>query len=472
MAKDRLAISFHGAAGTVTGSKHLVQFNGTRVLLDAGLFQGLKRLRELNWKKPAFDPKKIDQVLLSHTHLDHVGYLPRLIRDGLKAPVRCTPATRELAELILLDSAKIQEEDARYANRKGFSKHTPARPLYTKADAQRTLKRLEKVPFRRWIPLDTEGRFRARFINAGHILGSAFIEMRAQLEDREVRIVYSGDIGRFKMPLHIDPKPMPECDVLIVESTYGDRNHTKRPVADQIVGPIRKTLARRGTVLIPAFALGRSQQVTWVLRRLMMEGRLPEVPIHIDSPMAIKATGVYSRYLDKRNLDEDVFEDGRLRIFPRQVFLHRSVEESKRLCRMDGPRIIISASGMLTAGRVLHHLKRLAPESKNLVFLAGYQAVGTRSRAMMDGAKTVRVHGQDVPVRCGLLKIDGLSGHADRDELLRWIRSAERLPKVAFLVHGDPDASKAFRKLLDDKLDLRTVLPRLGSRHEILPMLS
>ena len=468
MAKT-LTLAFHGAAGCVTGSKHLLTYDRTRILLDAGLFQGKRELRRRNWSEPGFDPSSIDHVLLSHTHIDHVGYLPRLVKNGLRAPVHSSRAAHELMELMLLDSAKIQEEDARYANKKKFSKHKPAEPLYRADDVRETLKLRQIQPYDQWFDL-AEG-FSARFLNAGHILGSSFIHMKAQLGDRELSLVFSGDIGRFDMPLHLDPDPMPACDVLIIESTYGNRLHTTLPVQDQIGQPFRDTLARGGTILIPAFAVGRSQQITLLLRRMMRAGQLPEVPIHIDSPMACNATGIYSQFLDRKNIDADVFEDGRLQLFPERVSLHRSVKESKQLNNLKGPRIIVSASGMLTAGRVLHHLTRLCGDRKNLVTLVGYQAEGTRARTLLDGARSVKIHGRHHPVRCDVLQVHGMSGHADRDELLRWVGSAETAPKVAFMVHGEPPSSEALALELHKKFGTHGVVPQLGQGFDVVSLL-
>ncbi len=462
-----LSLVFHGAAGTVTGSRHLLEVDRLRVLMDAGLFQGYKKLRLRNWDRPGFEPRSIDHVLLSHTHIDHLGYLPRLAKLGLRAPVHCTPAAHDLAELMLLDSAKIQEEDAAYANKKGFSRHKPALPLYDRKDAWRALKLRTRVPYNRWIDLDRGGRVRARFRNAGHILGSAFIEVHVATGARPIRIVYSGDLGRFDMPLHLDPKPLPACDVLIVESTYGDRRHTRRSVLEQVGRHLRAVLSRRGTVLIPAFAVGRSQQITLILRRLMKRGKIPETPIHIDSPMAINATRIYSRFLNRRNLDPDVLEDGRLRLFPDNVHFHRTVDDSRSLNDMPGGRIIISASGMLTGGRVLHHLRRLAPDARNLILLAGYQAGGTRGRDLADGAGRIKLHGRYVPVKAEVATIHGLSGHADRDELSRWIASAPAPPRLAFAVHGEPDSAAAMAALLKSRFGTRALVPKLGERFDL-----
>ena len=429
---DTISLSFHGAAQTVTGSRHILRVGNHRILVDAGLFQGLKALRKLNWHHPGFDPTRIDDVLLTHTHIDHVGYLPRLVKKGLDADVHCTEAAYVLSELMLEDSARIQEEDAYWANKKGFSKHKPALPLYTMEDAEAALALRRQVRWKEWFNLGSEDRIRVRYWNSGHLLGAAFIEVKVKHDKGELTIVFSGDVGRFEVPLHLNPDPLPACDILVLESTYGDREHDLTPVGEQVGPDIRRCLHGGGTVLIPAFAVGRTQQVAFVLRRLMKAGEIPEVPIHVDSPMATSATSIYSRFLRPGEVDDDVFEDGRLRIFPGTVQFHRSVEESKRLNRMRGPRVIISSSGMLSAGRVLHHLAQRAPHPENLVLVAGYQAPGTRGRRLVNGERTIRVHGRDVPVRCRVASIHGLSGHADRSELLQWVRTAPQAPRHIF----------------------------------------
>ncbi len=469
---EAVGLEFHGAAGTVTGSKHLLAVGDARVLLDAGMFQGLKKLRLRNWERPGFDPAAVAHVLLSHTHIDHVGYLPRLVKHGLDAPVHSTPAAFELAELMLLDAAKIQEEDAEHANRKGYSRHKPALPLYTTEDARAALALRRELAYGQWLDLGPEGRLSARFHNAGHILGAAFVELAIAASGRRIRLVYSADVGRFEVPLHLDPEPLPACDILILESTYGDRRHSPTPILEQIREPFERTLSRGGTVLIPAFAVGRSQQITLILRRLMKQGLIPEVPIHIDSPMAIDATRIYSRFLNPDNIDPDVFEDGRLRLFPDRVHFHRTVADSKELNDLPGPRIIVSASGMLSGGRVLHHLKRRAPDPGNLLMLVGYQAEGTRARAILDGARTVKVHGQHVAVQCQVLSLQGMSGHADQEELLTWVASAPQPPRLVFLVHGEPEAARALAPLVEGRFGCRVFLPRLGEGFDLAALLA
>lgn len=465
-------VSFHGGAGTVTGSRYLVRTGATNFLVDAGLFQGLKKLRELNWHKPSFDPESVDFLLLTHAHIDHSGYLPKLVREGFRGPIYCTPATLDLAQLMLMDAAKIQEEDARYANRKGFSRHKPALPLYTSEDAEAALALMRPVDYGEW--RDFTSGVRARFLNAGHILGAAMVEVHLETKTRPIRLVFSGDVGRYNVPLHSDPDPLPDCHFLVMESTYGDRDHTDKPIEEQIGEALTDCIDRRGTVLIPSFAVGRSQLVTLCLRQLIRAGRLPDVSIHIDSPMAVDATRIYSDHLNDLSLDTDLVEDGRSRLFPNNVHFHRSVEESKHLNELPGPRIVISASGMLTAGRVLHHLKRLLPDKRNLIMLAGYQAAGTRGRAMVEGAKTVRVHGEDVPVKAQFISMSGLSAHADRSELLRWVKSAgspAQRPDTVFVTHGEQKASKAMAELLEKKLGSRTFRPKLGDGYDLSELL-
>lgn len=458
-------LTFHGAARTVTGSKYRLSTGSTETLVDAGLFQGMKKLRQLNWEDPPFRPHELARILLTHTHIDHIGYLPRLVSRGFDGPVYCTSATADLAQLLLMDSARLHEEDADYANRKGFSKHRPALPLYTVDDAKDAIRLLERVDYDTWLKLGKG--VRARYQGAGHILGSASIEVRIERGNEELCIVFSGDIGRYGSPLHPDPEPRPGCDVLIMESTYGNRDHNQTPIGEQIVGQVSATFERGGTVLIPAFAVGRSQQVTLVLRELMKEGVIPEVPIHIDSPMAVEATRIYSRHLDNEHVDEEIFEDGRRRLFPNNVQLHRSVKDSKRLNELSGPRIIVSASGMLVGGRVLHHLRRLLPNSRNLLILAGYQAAGTRGRKLLEGSPSLRIHGADIPVRAECMVLHGLSGHGDRGEMMRWLRSDERPPRRVFLTHGEPEAALAFSELIRRDLGWKTAVPHLGDTVEL-----
>ena len=460
----RVTLAFHGGAGTVTGSRYLVTAGERTIEVDAGLFQGLKQLRLMNWSGPSFGPRDVDAMLLTHAHIDHIGYLPRLVRLGFRGPVFCTRPTAELAEILLLDSARLQEEDAEYANRKGFSRHRPALPLYTENDVRDALRHLRPVDYGH--RLDLGGGIHARFQDAGHILGSASVEMEAPGHDgRDVTIVFSGDLGRYDMPLQADPKPPPPCDALVLESTYGDRQHDPRPLIDQVRGPFGRVIRSGGTILIPSFAVARVQLVALLLTELMESGQLQRVPIHVDSPMATEVTAVYARYRDSEYLDPEL-PRARTHDVP-HIRFHRTVAESKALNELRGPRIIISSSGMLTGGRVLHHLRRLAPDPGNLIALVGYQAAGTRGRALEDGAKTVRMHGQDIPVRASVLSIQGLSAHADSDDLVRWVGSAASRPGRVFVTHGEPEASAALARRLRHELKLQVAAPALGEEFEL-----
>ena len=462
-------IGFHGGAGTVTGSRYLVEAAGARCLVDAGLFQGLKELRLLNWERPSFDVAAVDALLLTHAHIDHSGYLPKLMRDGYRGPIHCTEATAELAELMLRDAARLQEEDAAFANRRGYSKHKPALPLYTTEDAEAALRRLRPVGYGEWIHL-AEG-FRARFANAGHILGSAHVEIEMPATGRPLRVVFSGDLGRYDAPLHPDPSPRPPCDVLVVESTYGDRRHDPTLPIDQLAKPFQQACERGGTILIPSFAVGRAQIVTLLLGDAMREGRIPRVPIHIDSPMAVDATRIYAKHVGDENLDPDILVGGDSRLFPEGIHFHRSVEESKKLNGLGGPRVIISASGMLAGGRVVHHLHHLLGDDRNLVVLVGYQAAGTRGRALLEGRRTIRMHGEDVPVRARLLSMNGLSAHADADELVRWVSGGGTPPPAdVFVTHGEPESSQALAARLERELGVTAHLPRLRETYDLATM--
>lgn len=454
-------LSFQGAAGTVTGSRYLLSAGKRNLLVDSGMFQGLKELRLLNWRRPDFNPQSVGDLILTHAHLDHCGALPRLVREGFHGTIHCTPPTRELAEVILLDSAKLQEEDAERANRRGYSKHHPALPLYTSDDVPRTMRLFRTHDYHQ--PFDLGDGVGVQLFDAGHILGAAFAQVRVSIGGRDTTLVFSGDVGRYNVPLHNDPEPLPPCDALVIESTYGNRTHDPTPLIDQIRAPFRDTLARGGTILIPAFAVARAQLITLMLRELMESGDIAEIPVHIDSPMAVEVTEIYHKYAGTKDLDPALTEAEWQRVFPRDVQFHRTVEESKQLNRLSGPRVIIAASGMLTGGRVLHHLERLAPDEKNLIVLAGFQAAGTRGRALADGARTLRMHGADIQVRAEVISLLGLSAHADANELVRWVRSGDGATSEAtFIVHGEPDAAAALSQRFQTELRMRTITPKLG----------
>jgi metallo-beta-lactamase family protein len=457
-------LTFHGGAGTVTGSRHLLETERGRLLVDCGLFQGNKELRERNWHRPGFEPRSVDAVVLTHAHIDHSGYLPRLVRDGFRGPIYSTSATADLADVMLRDSAHVQEEDAEYANKKGFTKHAPALPLYSVEDAVRAVKRFEILEYGAWKEPFRSLRF--RFHPAGHIVGSGLVEVEIEEAGAKLRCVFSGDVGRYSAPLVPDPTPPPPCDILVIESTYGDRDHVATPVEDQLAAVLRTIVRTRGTAVFPAFAVGRAQQLIYYLRKIMQADASLSVPIHLDSPMAVDATEIYCRHPEEKGLFEIDFRSGSTPIFGANVFLHRTKDESMRLNSLSGPRAIISSSGMITGGRVLHHLRRFLPDEKNVVVLVGYQAPGTRGWQLEQGAKTLRIHGRDIEVRAQRVAIGGLSAHADASQLVRWVHDLHA-PKTTYIVHGDENAPAALKKRLETELGFACVTPGLGDRVEI-----
>jgi metallo-beta-lactamase family protein len=449
-------LTFLGAAGTVTGSKFLVEHRGLRVLVDCGLFQGLKQLRLMNWEAAPIDPRTLDAVLLTHAHLDHSGFLPRLVRDGFRGPVWCTHATLELCRLLLPDSGHLQEEDAAYANRKGFSKHHPALPLYTEEDAERALERFRRVKF--GDALDLGEGASARFVHAGHILGAASV----RLEVDGTSILFSGDLGRYDDLLMRDPADAPASDVVVMESTYGDRLHTDDDPGDELAAVIRRTVARGGSVVVPAFAVGRAQLLLHVIARLKARRAIPDVPVFLNSPMAVDTTALYRRFPRGHRLDETELHE-----MSTVATMVHSVEDSKALNRVDYPSVIVSASGMATGGRVLHHLKALGPDPRNTIALVGYQAPGTRGADLLAGKRSLRIHGADHTIRAEVVTIEGLSAHGDADDLVRWARSMPRPPRRAFLVHGEPDARRALAGRLRGELGWKAELPEQGESVEL-----
>lgn len=435
-------LSFLGAAGTVTGSRTLLQAGGHRVLVDCGLFQGLKNLRQRNWAPFPTDVANIDAVLLTHAHLDHSGYLPRLARLGYTGPVLATPATVALARILLLDSAGIQEADAEFLNRHGLSSHKPALPLYTVADAEKVLGQFRPVDFNEWV--EVLPGLRARWHCSGHILGAAIIE----IEHAGRHVVFSGDLGRYDDAIMADPSRIERADYLVLESTYGDREHVDEDPLQILHELIQRTVKRGGTVLIPAFAVGRVQLLLWYLYRLRGSGRLPaSLPVYVDSPMSTNATEIYER--NTRLLRHDYTELQAAFRMPRYV---RDVQESKALDVSPMPKIIISASGMATGGRVLHHLKHYAPDPRSTILFAGYQAAGTRGATMVGGAAKVKIHGEYVPVRAEVLNLSMLSAHADSNEIMRWLEGFEHAPNQCFLNHGEPQAADTLRLRIKDEL--------------------
>jgi metallo-beta-lactamase family protein len=453
-----VALTFHGGAGTVTGSKHLLEADGARVLLDCGLFQGLKPLRARNWQAPPLDPRRLDSVVLSHAHIDHSGYLPRLMRAGFVGPVHCTSATADLLRVLLPDAAHLQEEEAAFANRHRTSRHEPALPLFTVEDAQRVLRQVRTADF--GAAFAPAKGVEARFTHSGHILGAGLVSVR--MNGRH--IVFSGDLGRYDVPIMRDPDPVAEADVLLVESTYGDRLHEADDRRTRLAGAVKRAAEGRGWLLIPAFAVGRAQEVLFDLRELEEGGEIPPLPVFLDSPMAIEALAIYSRHIEEQDAAlRRTVAKGTRPYAPRSLEITRSVEESKRLNETPPPGIIVAGSGMATGGRILHHLRRLLPEPRTTVLFVGYQAAGTRGRLLRDGARTLRIFGEDVPVRATILTSDAYSAHADRGEILRWLGGFRRPPGITYLVHGEPRAADALREAVA-ALGWRVEIARDGER--------
>lgn len=451
-----MKIQLLGAAGTVTGSRALVETDRARVLVDCGLFQGFKSSRLRNWEPFPVDPASVDAVVLTHAHLDHSGWLPRLVKDGFRGPVWCTEGTRDLCRLLLPDSASLQEEDARYANKKGFSRHKPALPLYTAEEAERALARLKLVAWDEERPL--AGDLRLRLLPAGHILGAGM----AWITDGKKSVLFSGDLGRPNDLIMPPPRPAPAADLLVMESTYGDRRH---PEEDPLVGlaeELRAVARREGVLLVPSFAVGRAQTLLLALDRVWDAGDAPRLPVYLDSPMAEDATALYVHHRAEHHLGQN-----ELAALSREVRFVRSADESRALNDKKGPFVLLSASGMLTGGRVLHHLKQRASDSKNTLLFVGYQAPGTRGARILDGEREIKIHGRYARINCHIRKVDGFSAHADQQELLDWLRAAERPPGRVLLNHGEPAACDALRVRVQDELGLTVRAARDGERVEL-----
>ena len=448
-----------GAGGTVTGSKHLLESGPGRLLLDCGLFQGLKPLRLRNWAAPPVDPTTLDAVVLSHAHIDHSGYLPRLCRDGFKGPVYCTGGTLDLLRIMLPDAAHLQEEEAEFANRHHTSKHDPALPLYTVADAERVLAQARAVSF--GSAFTPAPGIEARFTPSGHILGAGLVDCRVDGKS----LVFSGDLGRYDVPIMVDPDSVAEADVLLVESTYGNRVHPADDPRERLTTAVKRAAAQKGWLLIPAFAVGRSQEILYDLRELEATGAIPSLPVYLDSPMGIQATVIYATHREEHDATLTAVEkDGTRPFAPRRLTLTRTVDESKRLNDAAGPGIIVAGSGMATGGRILHHLKRLLPDPRTTVLFVGYQAAGTRGRILKDGATEIKMLGTMVPVRAQIMVSDAYSAHADREEIMRWLGGFKRPPGMTYIVHGEPDAAAALREAIASRLGWPAAVAADGQR--------
>ncbi len=455
-------LTFLGAAGTVTGSRHVLESGQTRLLLDCGLFQGLKELRLRNWAPSPVPATSIAGVLLSHAHIDHSGALPRLGREGFRGPIYCTGATAELLGIMLPDAAHLQEEEAEFANRHGTSKHAPALPLFTTADADRVLTQVRPVGFNE--SFSPAAGVSARFINSGHILGAAFIEVSI---DGRI-LVFTGDIGRYGVPIMRDPDPVAAADVLLLESTYGNRLHPPDDHHDMLAAAVERAVAQKAWLLIPAFAIGRTQEILYDLRGLEDVARIPSLPVYLDSPMGDKATVIYARHTEEHDPDARGIEAAGGRPFaPKNLRICKSVEDSKRLNDTDGPGILIAGSGMATGGRILHHFVRRLSDARTTVLFVGYQAAGTRGRLLREGARQMKMLGQSVPVRAAIMASDAYSAHADQGEILRWLGGFTRPPVATYIVHGEPDAASALQVRIASQLKWRAVVAQDGQRVDI-----
>ena len=446
-------LTFLGAAGTVTGSKFLLESNGARVLLECGLFQGAKSLQERNWTPPV-QASTLQAVLLSHAHIDHSGYLPRLVRDGFDGSIFCSPATADLIGIMLPDAARLSEEEAEFRNRTGATRHQPALPLFTEADATRALGLVRRVAF--GDAFTPAPGVTARLSMSGHILGASVV----QVTTAGRRLVYSGDLGRYGVAVMRDPDPVSEADTLVIESTYGNRLHPSDDGRPILVEAVQRAVSRRGILLVPAFAVGRTQELLFLIAELETAGQIPRLDVYLDSPMAAAANAIYTRYPD----EQDPRAAGRV---PSRFRLAPTPGDSKRLNELDGPAIILAGSGMATGGRVLHHLRRRLGDERTTVLLAGYQAAGTRGRLLRDGATTLRIFGEEIPVRAKILATDALSAHADQREILRWLRQLARPPQATWAVHGEPDAAAALRDAIARDLGWRVAVAADGQRVDV-----
>jgi metallo-beta-lactamase family protein len=458
-------VTFLGAARTVTGSQYLIDSNGSRAMIDCGLFQGEKALRLANWAEPEFDVATVKSLIVTHTHLDHLGRIPRLVKQGFRGKIYCTPPTLELAEILLKDSAHLQKEDADYLNRKGYTKHAPALPLYDEADVEEALRLFDAVPYASERELSPAMRF--SYVDAGHILGAASVKLQLREDRRETRLLFSGDVGRFDTVLVKDPQLAQDADYVVIESTYGNRLHEKTSVLDELEAIVKRTFARGGVLLVPAFAVSRAQQMIYLFDELVSAGRLRHFPIHLDSPMAVDATRIYSRFPEYHRVSlSDI--GGRSLLHGKWVLHHKTREESEALNKVKGPAVIISSSGMLAGGRILHHCRVRLPHPENTLLITGYQAATTLGRALLDGSKLVRIHKQQVPVLAEVAELHGMSGHADADELMRWLSGVLQPPRCVFITHGEEESAMALSERIRRQRGFPTHVPAMKETVDLL----
>lgn len=455
-------IGFYGAAQTVTGSKHLITLNDKKILVDCGIFQGSRELRDRNWQPFPFEPTELDAVVVTHAHMDHIGMIPKLVKEGYQGPIYCTRATLGLAKISLPDSGRLQEEEARYANKHG-SRHSPALPLYTEQDAYACLKRFVPMPYWDFQPLPGGGTF--RFMPAGHILGSAFAEIYF---DNGERILMGGDLGRFNTPIIKDPSYVEWSEYLVVESTYGNRIHEKESALDRLEEILHEAYRSGGAVLIPSFSIGRTQELLYYFRELQDANRMPRIPLFIDSPMAISATRLYADASEEHDQDMKIaLSEHASSLEPAYLTLVRDREQSKALNKQSGPMVIIAGSGMANGGRIVHHLKNRLGDAATQVVFTGYQGEGTLGRRLLEGEPEVQIHGQPVMVRAQVTKLNSLSAHADSDEIMDWLKHFKAAPKKTFIVHGEAEAQEALLARIKSELQWEAVIPTQGEVFEL-----
>ncbi|MCD6162249.1 MAG: MBL fold metallo-hydrolase [candidate division Zixibacteria bacterium] len=459
-------LTFYGATETVTGSRYILELQGMKLLIDCGLFQGSKKNRLKNWEPFPVPPKEIDRVLLTHAHIDHTGFLPRFCKHGFKGQVHCTHATADLCEILLKDSAHIQQEDARWANKKGFSKHKPALPLYTVKDAENALTHFSPLYYGEDLYLGDN--YRLKFKDAGHILGSSFIDIKTTEGKDAKKIFFSGDIGRPAKRILRDPIQAFNVDYLILESTYGNRLHGDSYPIDELARVINESVERGGTLVIPSFAIGRTQSLLYIIRELEEQNKIPDLPIFIDSPMAIDATEIFRKRISDQHLTSRILTLEGKRIFhPKQLHICETRQQSKAINQQKTPAIIISASGMVTGGRILHHLLQRLPDSKNTILFIGFQAYGTRGRTIVEGSQEVKIHGRHIPINAKVESISGFSGHADYNEILAWLMGFNKPPEKTFIVHGEPEAAASMAEKIHTHFGWDVVVPKFGDSFEI-----
>lgn len=450
IADNAFKLTFLGGAGTVTGSKTLVEFNDYRVLIDCGLFQGLKELRLLNRAPFPIPSKSIDTIILTHAHLDHCGYLPVLFKNGFRGEIHCTKATRDLAEIILMDSAKIQEEDAERANQYNYTKHNPATPLYTTKDVLQTLDHFVEHDFNEWVILHQDFKF--EFLNNGHILGSGLVN--ARIKDKKV--VFSGDMGQSKPMLMYPPKKVQEIDYLVMESTYGNRIHQEAETKEELLRIVEETLDRKGILMIPSFAVERTQELLYLIYQLRKEDRFPSVPVYLDSPMGINATKVYSKFSELQNISRYEITH----MYDEIKFIS-DAQLSKAICLDKKPKVILAGSGMIEGGRIVHYLNNHMSNENNTLLFVGYQGAGTRGRAILNGEKSIKFFGEFHTVKCHIENLTNLSAHGDQNDLIEWMKHIKTTPKKVFLNHGEPDQSKMFRDVIEKTFGWDCAVPEM-----------